>query len=152
MTYTTSEGRQELLDGMADAIEEIGFALASLGAAYEQLDTATADTLEEQLFGPVQRAYGRAQRTYTGFAARSGLAAATFEAPSAGLPSTGARGFIDNAVAAVGAASGKLATVQDSPTLLEVGDAELRHGLTEARELLGDVAGRARELTRRLGR
>jgi len=58
MAYTTVEGRQELLETLAEAIDEIGFALASLGAAYEQLDEPTADRLEEELFGPVQVAYG----------------------------------------------------------------------------------------------
>jgi hypothetical protein len=41
---------------LAEAIDEIGLALASLSAAYERLDIATADTLEEELFGPAQRA------------------------------------------------------------------------------------------------
>ena len=59
MAYSTAEGRQQLLDGLADAIEELGYALTALGAAYEQLDVTTADKLEEELFGPAQRAYGR---------------------------------------------------------------------------------------------
>jgi hypothetical protein len=53
----TNEARQDLLDGIADAIDEIG---AALGAAYEQLDEHTADRLEAELFRPVQVAYGRA--------------------------------------------------------------------------------------------
>ena len=61
MAYTSAEGRQELLDGFAEAIESIGHALAALGAAYEQLDERNADRLEEELFGPVQGAYGRAK-------------------------------------------------------------------------------------------
>ena len=152
MAYTTADGRQQLLDALAEAIDEIGFALTSLGAAYEQLDDATADALEEQLFGPVQKTYGRAKRTYAAFAERAGLEAGSFEEQPAGLPSTGAKGFIDNAVNAIGAANGALATLQDSPTRLEVGDIELRKGLVELRELLGDVPHDARELTRRLGR
>jgi hypothetical protein len=35
---------------------------------------------------------------------------------------------------------------------VEVGDPELRAGLAEVRELLGDVRSRAREFTRTLGR
>ena len=46
MAYTSTEGRQELLDAFAEAIEHIGFALAALGAAYEQLDEQNADRLE----------------------------------------------------------------------------------------------------------
>lgn len=153
MAYSTAEGRQELLDSLAEAIDEIGFALASLGAAYEQLDDATADKLEDELFAPAQRAYGRAKRTHAAFAERAGLEQASFDSPqSAGLPSTGAKGFIDNAVAEIGAASGKLATVQDSPMLLEVGDVELRKGLAEVRELIAGLPHAARELQRRLGR
>ena len=62
------------------------------------------------------------------------------------------KGFIDHAVAAVHAAGGTLATLQDSPMLLEVGDVELRKGLTEVRELIDEITPRARELVRRLGR
>jgi hypothetical protein len=152
MAYTTVEGRQQLLAALAEAIDEIGLALASLSAAYEQLDIATADTLEEELFGPAQRAYGRAKRTHVQFAERHGLAGRVFEPQGAGVPSTGAKGFIDHAVAAVRAAGGTLATLQDSPMLLEVGDVELRKGLTEVRELIDEITPRARELVRRLGR
>ena len=64
MAYTDAEARQELLGAVADAIDDIGSALAALGAAYEQLDEPTADRLEEELFGPVQHATaGRSART-----------------------------------------------------------------------------------------
>jgi hypothetical protein len=147
-----AEARQELLGAIADVIDDIGAALAALGAAYEQLDEPTADRLEEELFGPVQHAYGRAKRAHTEFAARHGLESRPFEAPPAGLPSTGAKGFIDSAVALAARADGALATLQDSLLPVEVGDAELRAALTEVRELLGDVRRRARELERTLGR
>jgi hypothetical protein len=152
MTYTNVEGRQQLLDSLGEAINEIGLALAALSAAYEQLDLATQDKLEEELFGPVQLAYGRAKRTYAAFAGRHGLTTRGFDPQSAGLPSTGAKGFIDNAVTAIGSATAALATLQDSPMLLEVGDVELRKGVVEIRELIGDLPHRARELVRRLGR
>lgn len=152
MTYTNVEGRQQLLDALAEAIDQIGSALAALTAAYEQLDLATADKLEEELFGPVQLAYGRAKRTYAAFADRHSLSSRAFEPQSAGLPSTGAQGFIENAVDEIGAAGGTLATLQDSPKLLEVGDIELRQGVAEVRELIADLPHRARELVRRLGR
>jgi hypothetical protein len=152
MAYASAEARQQLLDGIADAIDEIGYALAALGAAYEQMDTSSADRLEEELFGPVQKAYGRAKRTYAGFADRHGLTSREFEAQSSGLPSTGAKGFVESAVDAIGAADSGLATVQDSPETLEVGDAELRAGLIEVRELLGPLRGGARELLRGFGR
>jgi hypothetical protein len=152
MAYTTVEGRQELLDTLAEAIDDLGIALASLGAAYEQLDEPTADRLEEELFGPVQVAYGRAKRTHSEFAARHGLPSRTFEAPSPGLPSTGAKGFIDAATDAAAEADIVLAALQDSMLPVEVGDAELRAGLTEVRERLGGLRDRARELVRTLGR
>jgi hypothetical protein len=91
MAYTTVEGRQQLLGALAEAIDEIGLALASLSAAYERLDIATADTLEEELFGPAQRAYGRAKRTHVEFAERQWMAGRVFEPQSAGVPSTGSR-------------------------------------------------------------
>src|SRR5262245_58446740 len=108
MAYTTAEGRQELLDELAVAVDRLGLALAALGAAYEQLDERNADRLEEELFGPVQVAYGRAKATHAQFASRSGLPGRAFETPAPGLPSTGAKGFIDEAVAAVAEADGAL--------------------------------------------
>jgi hypothetical protein len=152
MAYSTAEGRQRLLDGLAEAVDELGYALVALGAAYEQLDVATADALEEVLFGPLQRGYARAKRAYAAFAVRAGLETRPFEAREAGLPSTGAKGFIDQASAAIGAGDARLAALQDSPELLEVGDAELRRDLVEARATVGDLPHAARELTRRLGR
>ena len=55
-----ADARQDLLDALAEAIGELGLALATLGEAYELLDENTQDKLEEQLFGPV-RAQAAAQ-------------------------------------------------------------------------------------------
>src|SRR3954468_6388766 len=52
MAYIAAEARQQLLDDLAGAIEAIGDALATLGAAYELLDEQTADRMEEQLVRP----------------------------------------------------------------------------------------------------
>ncbi len=152
VTYSDAEARQQLLDTLAQATDEIGYALACLGAAYERVDEYSADKLEEQLFRPAQMAYGRSQRTHAEFAARHGLPGRAFEPQAEGLPSTGARGFIDNAVEASASAGGMLATLQDSPLPIEVGDVELRAGLTEVRELIGALPQRARDLVRGLGR
>jgi hypothetical protein len=152
MPISTAEARQELLDGLAEAIDRIGEALAALGAAHEQLDEQTADRLEEQLFGPVQRAYGRAKSTYTQFAGRHGLDSPAFSAPTAGAPSTGPKGFIDGAIDAAAEADNGLAELQDSTFWAEAGDVELRAGITNVRQLLADVPLRARELERTLGR
>jgi hypothetical protein len=152
VSYIAGEARQEMLDTLADAIDEIAVALAALGAAYEQLGTGPADRLEEELFRPVQMAYGRAKRTHAGFAQRQSLPGRTFTPATPGLPSTGVRGFIDSAVEAAAEADAILVELQDSMMPVEVGDAELRTGLAESRELLGDVRSRAREFVRTLGR
>ena len=152
MSYVAAEARQELLDAIAEAADDIAVALASLGEAFEALDEQSGDRLEAQLFRPVQHAYGRAKRTHSGFAERQGLPARTFAPAAPGLPSTGIRGFIDNAVAAAEQADGALAELQDSMMPVEVGDPELRAGLSEVRELLGNVSARAREFVRTLGR
>ena len=152
MAYTDAEARQELLDAFAEAVERIGFALAALGAAYEQLDEHNADRLEAELFGPVQLAYGRAKSTYAQFADRHDMTKRTFVAPSPGVPSTGAKGFIDSAVNAAAQADSALSALQDSSLPTEVGDVELRAALTDVRELLGGVRQRAREIERTLGR
>jgi hypothetical protein len=150
--YTNAEARQELLDALATAIERIGAALAALGSAYEQLDEHNADRLETELFGPVQVAFGRAKAAYGQFADRHGLPGRAFDQPSPGLPSTGAKGFIDDAVDAVTEADNALAALQDSSLPTEVGDEQLRTAIAAVRERLGGVRGRARELERTLGR
>jgi hypothetical protein len=152
MAYSTAEARQELLDDVAAATDRLAVALAALGDAYEQLDEQNADRLEEELFRPVQMAYGRAKRTHDGFADRHGLPRRAFEPGSAGLPSNGVKGFVARAVEAVGAADSGLATLQDSMRPVEVGDAELRAGLADVRELVADVPQRARALVRTFGR
>ncbi len=152
MTYTTADGRHQLLDALAVAVAEIAVALSALGEAYEQLDEQTADRLEQELFRPVQAAYGRAQRTYSSFAERYGLPGRTFEQAPPGAPSTGAKGFIDLAVEAVARADQELAGLQDSMLPIEVGDEELRAGLQEVRELLDAIRKRAKALERTLGR
>ena len=152
VAYVAEEARQEMLDTLGEAIDEIAAALAALSEAYEQLGTLPADRLEEQLFRPVQAAYGRAKRTHVGFAQRQALPGRRFTPANPGLPSTGIRGFVDSAVVSVAEADAVLAELQDSMMPVEVGDAELRAGLADVRELLGDVRARAREFVRTLGR
>jgi hypothetical protein len=152
MAYTSAEARQELLDALAEAIDRIGFALAALGSAYEQLDEHNADRLETELFGPVQIAFGRAKTAYAQFAERHGVTGRAFDTQSPGLPSTGAKGFIDDAVDAVAEADGALAALQDSSLPTEVGDQALRAAISDVRERLDGVRRRARDLERTLGR
>ena len=61
MAYTAQEARVQLLDDLARGTDELAFGLACVGEAYDELDEQTADTAEEQLFRPLQAAYGRAQ-------------------------------------------------------------------------------------------
>lgn len=152
MAYITQEARQELIDTVAEAAHEINTALAALAAAYEQLDEISADTLEEALFRPVQLAYGRAKRTMSGFAQRHGLPAPSPPAASAGLPSRGVKGFVEDAAEAVEQAEAILTELQDSLSPVEVGDAELRANLAEVRALLADLPSRAERFIGRFGR
>jgi hypothetical protein len=152
MTYTTVDARQQLLETLAAAADELGFALVSLGEAYELLDEHAAERLEEGLFRPVQAAYGRLQRTYTEFAGRCDLPSRDFEQQLPGAPAGGAKGFLDSALGAIDKAEHALSELQDSMLPVEVGDAELRAGIAGVRELLGGLRGRARELVRTLGR
>lgn len=152
MAYDAGEARQELLHYVAEAIDELGAALATLGAVYELLDEHTADTLEAELFRPVQVAYGRAQRTHTGFATRFGLTDRSFAAQAPGTASRPVADLLDEAVGSITEADAILAQLQDSMRPVEVGDPELRAGLAEVRTLLGDLPGRARNVQRVLGR
>src|SRR3954452_24744800 len=128
MAYASQEARQDLLDTVAEATEHISVALAALGAAYEQLDERNADRLEEQLFRPVQVAYGRARRTHSEFAGRHGLPNRSFPPAPPGHPSHGGKGFTDGAVSAVSRADARISQLQDSMRPVEVGAAELRAG------------------------
>jgi hypothetical protein len=152
MAYSSAEARQELLDALGDATDQIGVALGALGDAYELLDETSADRLEDLLFGPVQSAYGRAKRTHSEFADRHGLPRRDFPSPPAGAPSHGVKGFLDLAVEAVGRADFELASLQDSLMPVEVGDAELREGMAEVRRHLADVSDDARAFVRGFGR
>lgn len=152
MAYTTAEAREQLLDGLGEAVDRLALALACLGEAYELVDDDTAERLEDQLFRPVQAAYGRARRTYLEFAGGHGLPLRDFESQPPGVQSQGAKSFIERAVAAAGQANQAIAGLQDSMLPVEAGDPALRAGLTEVRELIDGLAGRARELIRTLGR
>ena len=152
MPYAAADARREMLETIAGAADLIAEALGELEGAYELLDDAAAESLEERLFRPVQLAYGRARRTYTEFAARYELAVRDFLTAPPGAPARGAKGLIESAVMAAERADGELAELQDSMRPVEVGDQELRAGLSQVREQLGHVRRGARELVRTLGR
>ena len=152
VTYNTTDAREGLLEAIADATDQLALGLACLGEAYGLLDENSAQRLEDDLFAPVQAAYGRAKRTYSGFADRHALPMRAFESPSAGVASQGAKLLIEKAVEAVAEADRAIAALQDSMLPVEIGDPALRTGLSEVRTLVGDLSQRARGFTRTLGR
>jgi hypothetical protein len=151
MSYTMADGRRQLLDDLAAAAEQLGEALAGLTEAYEHLDDDAADRLEAQLFRPVQAAYGTAKRSHTEFAARYEVSAGPLGQPRQGLP-TDARAAIERAVDAIQGADVTLANLQDSLLPVEVGDPELRAGLSQVRSLIAPLPARSRDVIRTLGR
>jgi hypothetical protein len=147
-----ASARQDILEAIAEAAGEVAFAIASLGEAYELLDDQTAERLEDQLFRPVQAAYGVAQRTHTAFAARHRLPSPAFAPRTAPAATHGPRAPIDAAVEALAEADDRLSELQDSMLPVEYGDPELRAGLSEVRRLLDDATRHARDIVRTLGR
>ena len=145
-----AEARQELLDTVARAIDQIAVALAALGDAFELLDERAADVLEAQLFRPVQSAYGKAKRAHSEFAARNRMRQRRFD-PRAPRVAT-ARESIERATEAAGEADGILADLQDSLLPVTVGDAELRAGLADVRRTLAELQQKANAFLRVLGR
>jgi hypothetical protein len=152
MAITALEARTQILDDLAGAMDQVAVAIACLGEAYEKLDVGGADRLEAELFRPAQRAYGRGKRTHAQFAERVGLPSREFEAASPGLSSQGVKAFVQSAVIAAADADRRIAELQDSMLPIESGDAELRAGLNEVRELLGQIPGPAGLFLRTLGR
>lgn len=153
MTYTSDEGRRELLAATAEAADTIAVALAALGEAYELVSDDMADRLEDELFGPAQAAYGRMKRGHAEFAARCGAPAASFAvAEPPGAPSGGAHGYVEAAIEAAEHADDILSELQDSMLPVEVGDPELRAAIADVRTRLAEVPVRAHELLRTLGR
>jgi hypothetical protein len=152
MSYTNAEARQQLLDDLAVATDVIAHGLACFGTAYEQLDERTADALERSLFAPMQAAYGRAQRTHVEFARRYGLPTRAFQPQSPGLESQGPIELIERGGDDAAEADRAIAELQDSMLPVEVGDPEVRAGLSAVRELLSSIPPRARALVRTVGR
>lgn len=152
MTFTTTEARDRIIGDLEAAEEELGFAVASLGEAFEALPETSGDRLEAELFRPVQKAYARAKRTRTGFSERVSQTTDEPESKPPGAPSRGPKGFVEDAAGAAVQADLILSELQDSMMPVEGGDAELRAGLAEIRELLGPVRTNAALFLRTLGR
>jgi hypothetical protein len=152
MSYTSEEGRTRLLEELSASVEQLGLGLAALGEAYEHVDERSAETLEAQLFRPVQAAYGRARRAHSEFAARHGIPAQSFATGSPGPHSADPRTYVERGIDAIERADQLIADLQDSMLPVEVGDRDLREGLTAVRELIAPVPAEARRFLRTLGR
>jgi hypothetical protein len=152
MAYTSESARRQLLDQLDQAVDQLALALAVLGEAYELVDERTAGTLEDQLFRPVQAAYAAARRTRSGFAARHQLEAAGPPVPASTAYSADPRVHLERALDAIEGTDHVIAEMQDSMLPVEVGDRELRDGLTEVRELIALAPANGRQLLRLIGR
>jgi hypothetical protein len=152
VSYTTAEARERILRELGSAADQIALALDYLSDAYEQVDVNLADRLEEQLFSPVQAAYARARRTGGEFVSRHALAGLDGHATPPVARPHGAAALIEAAGQAVEQADQWIAELQDSMLPVEVGDEQLRAGLSETRGLLTGLPLRAHELVRILGR
>ena len=151
MTYTAQSGREQILGDVVTAASELAEALAALGDAYERLDEHMADRVEEQLFRPLQAAYGQIKRTHAEFAARYDLPGSEFANANPHLPED-PRLTIERAAESIRTADEMLAELQDSMLPVEVGDQELRAGLSRVRSLIDLLPSRGEELIRTLGR
>ncbi|MBV8430612.1 MAG: hypothetical protein JO244_05585, partial [Solirubrobacterales bacterium] len=58
MAYTSESARQQLLEQLGGAVEQLSAAIGALGEAYEAADERTAEEIESRLFRPAQAAYG----------------------------------------------------------------------------------------------
>jgi hypothetical protein len=152
MAYTTESARRQLLDELGQAVDYLSAAANALGESYEAADERTAAEIEERLFRPVQRAFGRARRTRSGFAERHQLSPEPIVARGAPAPSRDPRVHLERAIQAIEEADQVLAEMQDSMLPVEVGDRELRDGLTEVRDLIAAAPREGRQLVRLIGR
>jgi hypothetical protein len=151
MGYTTDEGRTQILDDAAVAVDDLSIALAALGEAYEHLDEQAGELMETRLFRPLQSAYGQLMRTHGAFAQRAGLPTRQFSPappPAPGDP----RGSLEDAANAIQAADDAIAELQDSLLPVEVGDQELRAGLSGTRSLIALLPGVCDHFVRVVGR
>jgi hypothetical protein len=151
MSYTNAEGRTQILEDTAAAIAQLGIALAELAEAYEHLDEGLADHMEQALHRPLQSAYGQLKRTNAEFARRVDLPAPPIADSRQPAPEN-PRVALENAADAVQAADDMLSELQDSLLPVEVGDQELRAGLSAARTLIAPLPGACDDLVRTFGR
>jgi hypothetical protein len=151
VSYTTDSGRRQIIDDSVVGANYLGDALAALGEAYELLDDHAAGQMEESVFKPTQAAYGQLKRSLTEFATRYGLPQPVFQ-PSIVPAPTDPHTTLDRVADLVQSADEAVSELQDTLLPVEVGDAELRAGLSRARTLITRVPASAEDLIRILGR
>ena len=151
MAYTTEEGRTQILDDAGAAVDQLSIAVAALGEAYEHLDEAAGDRMEAALFRPLQGAYGQLKRTHSEFAQRAGLPGRDFPPATPPAPED-PRASLEHAADAIQTADEMLAELQDSLLPVEVGDQQLRGGLSGTRSAISPLPERCDEFIRTLGR
>jgi len=151
VSYTTESGRQQILEDAAAAAYPLNSALAAIAEIFDHLDEPTADRMEAIVFKPLQGGYGLLRRTLTEFAARSGLEPPQFYEPPVALPS-GAHAVLEHISEWAGEADQIIAELQDTLLPVEVGDPELRAGLSGTRTQIAKVPSAVVELLRTLGR
>ena len=130
VSYIAGEARQEMLDTLGDAIDEIAAALCGSRRGVRSSSARFPPTGS-------RRSCSARSRPRTGVRSRPTPASPSGRGCPAGrslprlqgLPSTGIRGFVDSAVESVAEADAELAELQDSMMPVEVGDPELRAGL-----------------------
>jgi hypothetical protein len=151
MGYTTEEGRTQILDDAAAAVDQLSIAMAALAEAYEHLDEQSGDRMEARLFRPLQTGYGQLKRTHLEFAQRSGLPTRDFPPATPPAPED-PRASLEHAADAIAAADDMLAELQDSLLPVEVGDRELRAGLSGTRSIIAPLPEACDDFIRTLGR
>ncbi|HET9095011.1 MAG TPA: hypothetical protein VFN36_07975 [Solirubrobacteraceae bacterium] len=151
MGYTTEEGRLQILEDATAAVDELSIAIAALGEAYEHLDESAGDRMEDEIFRPLQAGYGQLKRTLAEFAQRSGLPGRSFASAPVTAPED-PRASLEHAADAIQTADEMLAELQDSLLPVEVGDQQLRGGLSGTRSTIAPLPGRCDEFIRTLGR
>jgi hypothetical protein len=151
MGYTTEEGRTQILDDAAAAVGQLSIAVAALGEAYEHLDEQAGDRMEAVLFRPLQGAFGQLKRAHSEFAQRSGLPSRDFPAAPTRAPED-PRASLEHAADAIHSADEIIAELQDSLLPVEVGDQQLRSGLSGTRTAIAQLPEACDEFIRTLGR
>ena len=123
MSYTTADGRRQVLDALAAAADQLGNAVAYLGGPTNSSTTMPPSAWRSSCSARCSsRTAGRGACTASSRSATTSPAR-SFEAQQPHMRANDARGLIDSAVEAVARADGGLGGLQDSMLPIEVGDA-----------------------------